>query len=131
MEEIEELVNKIAESSLLQTGFKQEKNSVYLRGFILYKPSLIENGKKIVFSVCNIHKTQKGYSLLEFKCFSQAKTVMNFLQTLNNKVAYVSVYGGLVNVGGDSMPRITQIKGYRKTDLNLCEKGKKQNETKI
>ena len=117
-------IKKIAEYDNLLASAKQlERNQCYLRGFVLYNPSFKEDIKMVAFHICLIHETRTGLTLQKFACFSQATSVIKTLKELN-RVAYVSAFGHIREIKGDTKPMITKLSVLKQTNLVLIEKGK-------
>lgn len=124
MKVIKELAEKIGKTSLINTAKQLERNSVYLRGFILTKPLFKCNDKLVAFDIVMIHKTQRGITYQTYSCNSHATNIIEKLKKLN-VVAYVQVHGSLRQLRkANAMPMITTMKIHTMTEFPLIRKEK-------
>lgn len=117
----QQIIEKIGESTLIKSAKHRERNQVYIKGFIMHEPSFINDNKQVAFTISLIHETKKGLSLQCFKCFSMATRVINALKEMTT-VCYVSGFGCLREIFGDTKPMITGLEVLTKTEYPLARK---------
>lgn len=104
---METLIDKIAKTSLIHSATQMKKNRVLLKGFVLRQP-LFKKGI-VAFEIYEIQLTQRGVRYQNYKCFSQAKNVIESLQG-QTKVVYVYGKGCLRQLKrGNAIPMITEM----------------------
>lgn len=128
----EQIIKKIAETTLIKSAKHREKNQVYIKGFIINEPSFANNDKQVAFKISLIHETKRGITQQCFKCFSMATGVIQKLKEMKT-CCYVSCGGTLREIGGDTKPMILGLEVLTKTDIPIATKenkngkGKKEN----
>ena len=131
MKETKTIYEKIAETTLINSAKQLEKNAVSLSGFVVHKPTFVNNGKMVAFDITTIHKTTRGISYQHYNCFSNATKVINVFKEMTN-VCFVKASGSLRKIKGSCLPMIIKLEPQIESNYLLIEKemkgyGKKEN----
>ena len=117
---METIIEKIAKTTLIHSAKQLQKNRVSLNGFILRQPLFKDN--MVAFEIFMIQRTMRGIRFQNYKCFSQAKVVIDSLKD-NDKVLFVSVGGCLRQLKrSNAIPMITNFKILIETDFYLTRR---------
>ena len=117
------IYEKIAETSLIYSARQLETNVVKLCGFVVHKPTFLNEGKIVSFDITTIHKTMKGITYQHYTCFSQAKSVIETFKEMTT-VCLVEVHGSLRKIKGSYLPMIVKIKPRVESNYVLIRKEK-------